>query len=62
MLHFNINNHNHRYNSKIKYMLFRAQYGSRSYYGLVYCAFLYLNRGVVPNKSFGRRTERAPPE
>ena len=60
MLHFNIN-HN-----KIKYMLIKVQYGSHSFYGLVCCAFLrfimIMKKGVVLNKSFGRRTERAPPE
>ena len=60
MLHFNIN-HN-----KIKYMLIKAQYGSHSHYGLVYCAFwrfiMAIKKGVVLNQSFGWRTERAPPE
>ncbi len=60
MLHFNIN-HN-----KIKHMLIKAQYGSHSFYGLIYCAFLrfimIMKKGVVHNRSFGWRTERAPPE
>lgn len=48
------------------YMLIKAQYGSHSFYGLVCCAFLCrimaIKKGVVHNKSFGRRTKRAPPE
>ena len=60
MLHFNID-HN-----KIKHMLIKAQYGSHSFYGLVCCAFLRfimaIKKGVVHDRSFGRRTERALPE
>lgn len=60
MLHFNINNNNH--NHSYKYMLFRAQYGGHSHYGLICCAFLHFwEIGCIFQRAFGLK-ERAPPK